>query len=429
MPVSRRRFLAASAATAGAGLFAPAVLGQDRRTLYLLAHRSHQQALETGPSGSVPAAWSESTGTTIEYLTFDTGPLAERLFREASLDSTEIDVSFFLDSWANPNSFGLLAPLDDLMAEAPIEEFEDFFAGPVSVVTDRNGVLRGIPVRQNVAGLHFNEVLFEEQGLSAPPASIEEFLDFARRLTYTRSDGTQVTGFVLPNQASNLTHFARGWNADFITLDGRVTASEPPMVTAITALRTLYEEGAFPRNFPTILQEEAATWIQTGRAAMVITNMSRNPQLNEAGNSPFAGHIRAANVPVSEALRDQFAIAPVGVSFWSMVIPANAEDKAMSWDFIRTICSKENTRRLALNGNGPLRQSLYEDPDYLALVPYAAFEREALTVARPTLPAFDAATRAADLIQEEVEAAILGYKEPQAAMDDLSARLEPLLSE
>src|SRR3546814_1714487 len=67
-----------------------------------------------------------------------------------------------------------------------------FFPGPVSAVTSE-GALYGIPIRQNVAGLHFNEEFFQEKGLEGPPATIEEFLDLARRLTYTREDGTQVT--------------------------------------------------------------------------------------------------------------------------------------------------------------------------------------------------------------------------------------------
>src|SRR3546814_11741664 len=62
-----------------------------------------------------------------------------------------------------------------------------FFPGPVSAVTSE-GALYGIPIRQNVAGLHFNEEFFQEKGLEGPPAAIEEFLDFARLLTYTRED-------------------------------------------------------------------------------------------------------------------------------------------------------------------------------------------------------------------------------------------------
>jgi multiple sugar transport system substrate-binding protein len=236
-----------------------------------------------------------------------------------------------------------------------------------------------------------------------------------------------VTGFVMPNQASNITHFARAWNADFITMDNRVTASEPPMVAAITALRELYEAGAFPSNFPSLLQEEAAVLMQTGRAAMTITNMSRNPQLNQEDSSLFPGRIKATNLPASETIAGEFEIAPVGISFWALVIPRNAEDKDLSWAFIKNLASRDNIRRLALNGNGPMRSSLYDDPEYQALVPYSEAERRALTVARPTLPSFDNAARAADTIQEEVEAAVLGYKEVPAAMDDLSARLEALL--
>src|SRR3546814_20780046 len=106
--------------------------------------------------------------------------------------------------------------------------------------------------------------------------------------------------------------------------------------------------------------------------------MSRNPQLNNVESSSFAGKIKAANLPVSETLKGEFEIAPVGISFWSLVIPANATDKDLSWSFIRNLASKENIRKLALTGNGPMRSSLYDDPDYKALVPYAEFERRAL---------------------------------------------------
>jgi multiple sugar transport system substrate-binding protein len=41
--------------------------------------------------------------------------------------------------------------------------------------------------------------------------------------------------------------------------------------------------------------------------------------------------------------------------------------------------------------------------------------------------AFDNAQRAADFFKEEAEAAVLGMKTPQAAMDDLTRRVRPLL--
>jgi multiple sugar transport system substrate-binding protein len=40
----------------------------------------------------------------IDWVTLDTGPLHERLFREASLGSTSVDMAFLLNTRATPNA-------------------------------------------------------------------------------------------------------------------------------------------------------------------------------------------------------------------------------------------------------------------------------------------------------------------------------------
>ena len=82
---------------------------------------------------------------------------------------------------------------------------------------------------------------------------------------------------------------------------------------------------------------------------------------------------------------------------------------------------------MALNGNGPTREWTYDEPAFNQLLPYAEAEKRALQVARVPLPAFDRSAEAADVITEFVQAAILGARSPQQAMDDLARRLEPLL--
>ena len=81
----------------------------------------------------------------------------------------------------------------------------------------------------------------------------------------------------------------------------------------------------------------------------------------------------------------------------------------------------------ALNGNGPVRNSAYDDPRIRQALPYAEAERRVLQVSRVAIPAFDNAAKAGDLLQEEVQAAVLGMKTPQKAMDDLTERTKPLL--
>ena len=64
-----------------------------------------------------------------------------------------------------------------------------------------------------------------------------------------------------------------------------------------------------------------------------------------------------------------------------MGIPRNARDKQLAWSLIKELSSVENTIRAAVNGNGPVRMSAYDDPRVRALVPYAEMERRVLPTA------------------------------------------------
>ena len=89
--------------------------------------------------------------------------------------------------------------------------------------------------------------------------------------------------------------------------------------------------------------------------------------------------------------------------------------------------TKTATLGAALNGNGPVRNSTYENADLRKQVTYADEERRLLQVARVPLPAFDEAARAGDLFKEELEAAVLGLKTTADAMKSLGQRVKPLL--
>ena len=74
-----------------------------------------------------------------------------------------------------------------------------------------------------------------------------------------------------------------------------------------------------------------------------------------------------------------------------------------------------------------MRNSTYDDPQDHGELALCQDERKVLKVSRVPLPAFDEAARAADFFKEEAEAAVLGMKTPQQAMDDLTARVEELI--
>ncbi len=396
----------------------------------ILSHAVHQTVATEGAGGDVTASWRDANGiTNFDWRTAGVPQVHETLFREASLRSTTIDIGFVLNGYLYPRITSLFDPIDDHLAQNPIADFDDFFPGMVQSLTF-DGKLYGVPVRHSTSGLHYNQQYFEERGIPGPPETMEELAEYARQLTFTRSDGTKVYGFVIPGASqmhANTTDIARAWNGDFITTEYEVVCNQPPMVKALTLLRELFVDEVLPAGLIAIANTDVDTWMQTGRAAMTVGGMGRNRLYNNPEQSQFPGMINTVAIPSSEEVKSQFDVAPVKTEYWSMMIPKVSQNKELSWSFIQELSRKESALAMALNGNGPTRASTYDEPAFNELLPYADAEKRALKAARVPLPAFDRSAEAADVITESVQAVILGAQQPQAAMDALARRLETLL--
>jgi multiple sugar transport system substrate-binding protein len=421
----RRRHVLLAAAAAALPPSRPA-WAQGGTPLRVIAHRVHK-TVAAGQAGDATAAFTQATGAPVEWTTFDTGPLQERLFREASLAESAFDVGFVLNTQATPRTASLFEPLDAYLAKDPIEDASDVFPGLMKGMSI-GGHLLALPVRHASSGLHWNVDILAERGFKNPPASIEEMASMAKACTYKRGDGTPCVGLVMPGVTyPNVIDIARAWDGDFITPDFKVVADQPAMLNAIKLLRDLFQAGAFPRNFAALNTEDVNTWMQQGRAAMSLQSMGRNRVYNDPQKSRFAGRIMTGAVPISASLKSRFAVAPAKVEFWGMVIPRNSKHKDLAWRFMKAMLTKDATLKMALNGNGPVRASTYDDAGFRATVPYADDERNVLKVARVPLPAFDEAARAGDIFKEEAESAVLGMKTPEAAMKSVVERVKPLL--
>ena len=430
MTIDRRDVLriglfGSAAALAAAGF---PVAAQTPPKLSVFSHRVHQTVSTGSQGGDITRGFTERTKIAVEWATFDIAPLWERVLRETSLRETSVDVVFLVNTQITPRAAALFEPLDPWMARAAIEDPADIFPGMMSGYRVA-GPLVAVPFRHASNGLHYNEEILAERGFSAPPRSIEELVEMIKACTYTRANGTPVIGLVQQGlHYTNVIHLARAWDGEFITPDMRFAANEPPMVRALTILRDLFVAGAFPRNFVSIQWEDVATWMQTGRAAFNYGTMSRTQIFNDPAKSQFAGRLKTVPIPVSRELFGKYPVAPAGVEFWGIAMPRNSRNKEQAWELIRAMTSRESTVMAAINGNGPVRDSAYSDPRVRQRLAYAEDERKVLQVARAPMPAFDQAQRAADFFKEEAEAAVLGMKSPQKAMDDLAIRVRPLLA-
>jgi multiple sugar transport system substrate-binding protein len=225
---------------------------------------------------------------------------------------------------------------------------------------------------------------------------------------------------------TNYLSFARSLNGDYMTLDGKITCAEPPMVRTLNMLADFHKNEVMPRNMSALSNEEITTMIQQGRIAMAINPFARVVSYNDPKLSKYPGKIKAALMPMAAELVGKVPYAST-VEFWAYAIPKNSRNKKLTWSLIRALSSKEGTLKMALNGNGPVRVSTYAAPAFALNLAHAAVEAEAIKTARIPLPAFDNQARAYDIFVEESQAAMLGMKPADRAMADAERRVKPLL--
>lgn len=410
-------------AVVGSGLtLAPGVARANER-FAVISHAVHKNAATQGPGGDVTAAWREKNGVAVEWLTFGVEATNERALKEAALDKGSVDVVFLLDRYTGPQYAGLFEDLGAWQAKQAIPQFDEIPKGMLAAHT-LNGKLTAIPFRHATHGMHFNNDYLAERGLSGPPRTVADVVAYAEKLSFTRPDGLRVYGLVINmDDPATPIDWIRAHGGDFITADFRVVTDRPESIQGVTMLCDLVRKGYMPKNVMTIKNEDVITYMQQGRAAMTNNPFGRFVNFNDPKASKFAGRIGVAPLPLATDGKP----TPAKTSVWAMAIPRNARNKELSWGFIRQLSLPESTIAAALNGNGPVRPSAYDNAKVQALVPYAAAEKQALATARLVVPGFPNAAKAMDVFNEELGLALLDQKSPQAAMAEVKKRVQPLL--
>ena len=406
-----------------AGVLGPPGRVHAAGTLTIVGHAVHRSAVVGGPGGDVSRAWREANGTALEWQTLGVEAANERAFREASLASGSVDIVFVLDRYTGPQFAGLFEDLNAWQARDPIPGFDEIPKGMLAAHSF-GGKLTAIPFRHATHGLHVNTAILAERGVPGPPRTVEDLAPIAEKLTFTRPDGVKVYGLVINlDDPATPIDWVRGFGGDFITSDYRVVIDQPGAVRAMTVMRDLFRKGVLPRNSMNLKTEDLITLMQQGRAAMTNNPFGRHINYNDPKASKYAGKIAVGDLPLGVDGKP----IPAKTSVWAMAIPSNGRNKALAWGLIKHLSLPESTLQEALNGNGPVRPSTYADPRLQEMIPYAAAEGAALATARLVVPGFAGAAKAMDMFIEEMGHVLLGSKEPQAAMNDLKGRVQPLL--
>src|SRR4051812_28940631 len=133
-------------ATLAGALAAAAAAKAQGNPLVVMSHRVHQTVAAPPGGPDVTAAFTKATGVPVQWVTFDTNPLAERLMREVSLPETPVDVGFLMNTQVVPRVGPLFEPLDRFMASDPVDDPADIFPGLIAGMRV-GGQQVGMPMR------------------------------------------------------------------------------------------------------------------------------------------------------------------------------------------------------------------------------------------------------------------------------------------
>lgn len=401
---------------------------QSKR-LTIISHKVHQDVTK-GPAADVLDPFLKGNGNpTLNWLTFGTPDVQDRVFRETSLRNTEVNVGYVLPHWLTEEISGNLLALDSLDKAKPIDR-DGIFKGMLDAGR-LGGQIKAVPVRGLVHTVHYNKRLLEQAG-AKPPATIEEYAEVAIKCTSDKA-GTKVYGHVANSSVQEVFNafmsFARAFgDAELVTPDRKVVVNSAPNVKALELYREIAAAKAMPPEWATFSSTDVLRECRQGRAALTTgAPATYYLLLNDKAASQEAGNWETIPVPPSKEMKSQWKIARHNVDFWSVVVPKNGPDPELSWEWVRYMLDGQVQTKMALNGNGPVNRKVFTAPEFRAVAPFADQALEALDVAKPIWSPFGRVSEAIDAFGEEVHACLLGKKKAKDALDDATRRIERLV--
>jgi sn-glycerol 3-phosphate transport system substrate-binding protein len=423
--MKRREFLQATAGAAAAGLIAKPALAQSSTEFTFLF-----PVAVGGPITKIIdgyAADFEKENPSIKVKPVYAGTYQETLVKVLTAHKS-----------GNPPAASVLLSTDmfTLVDEDAISPIDDFVSGgadqawlksffPAFMLNSRTGGKTwGAPFQRSTVVMFWNKELFKEAGLDPekPPATWAEQLAFAQKLT--KPDGSQwgmqvpssgfpywlfqgfttQAGAILMNEAGDRTFYDKPEVAEALTywvdLSRKYKVHPPGIVEWATTPKDFFE------------RKVAMMWTTTGN----LTNVRSNAKFPFGVGMLPAGKRRGS---------------PTGGGNFYIAKKAPKAQQEAAFKFARFLTTPERAAQWCVDtGYVAVRPDSFETPalkKYVADFPQAAVARDQLEFAVAELSTHEN-QRVTKALNDGLQAALTGTKEPAAAMKDSQAEAERVLS-
>jgi multiple sugar transport system substrate-binding protein len=205
------------------------------------------------------------------------------------------------------------------------------------------------------------------------------------------------------------------FGGEFVDSDGKLIINNKAGVDALTWMKTTVDDGLTNPGSMTFLEDDVLKTMSAGQASFTLNWESSLRDLNDDSKSSIAGDAAVLQTPAGPN-----GDRPSVNGNMALAITKNSKNQDAAWKFIE-FASSQQIQDEFVTSSMPAWKSSYEDPKVLATNPEVlrvagkAFDDGIL---RPTVPAYNSVSQ---IIQVELQNALLGNKTPQQALDDAVA--------
>lgn len=391
--------------------------------------------------GEQAAALQERVpGFELRLEALDVPPLYRRMVAERGCLGDGNDLFLAVTDWL-PELMrdGLVAPLDDFLAQAPPVDWpQGWPPSLLGLQRDAEGRVWGLPYHDGPEVLMYRGDLFDDAGERGrfrrrhgreltPPRTWTEFLEVAR---YFNRPDEGLHGCVVAAKADGhndvydfLIHL---WSRGGVLLDER---NRPRFASAEgeAALRyylALIHEERLTQPEPWEYESVAAgEFYASGRAAMM-WNWVGFQTVADLPGSRIAGRTRSTMLPGGDGPRGE---AVSLIVYWVLTIPTGSRRKDEAWAFMRHVADPAMDKVTALAGGSGVRLSTWNDAEVRGRFGgYGVMEeihRRARTL--PAIPEYSAINGALDRMMADV---VMGRASVPEALRRASEETEQIVA-
>ena len=379
-----------AAATIAAALSAGAASAQITEMDYMTegtADAAVRKALET---------CTAQTGVTVERQPVPYPELVQKVLLAASSNSLPDIIYIDNSDVAQLADGGYIAPLSDVGIKT------EGFVPALAALGNYKGTDYAVPSANNTIALYYNTDMLSAAGVE-PPKTWDELRAAAKKLTKDQTYGLVFPGINNEQGAFHTSTFVWSNGGTFEKLNS------PEVVGAIAYLKSLIDDGSVSKSVVTWAIDDARDQFVAGRAAMMIGGSWLLPQLDAHPD------LKYSVVPVPTPKAGEQVKVPVGGELWVVSVTA---DKEAAKKVLDCLSSPDVVLEYAKGRNNIPAVSAVTDAFNQALPRMAPFVAsmagaQSRTAVLGTLyPKYSAAYSAA------MQAALIGEKDPQAALDE-----------